>query len=72
MLSLPDDAKLEEVLKWKVEAFSRKINDRLAQAENKNQQIQKNLTNLREDLSSEAKLSRDAFSKQVDEVAQRV
>lgn len=54
MLSLPDDQKLEELLKWKMEAFSRKMNDRLSQQEATQLQTEKSLQNLRDDLSGEA------------------
>lgn len=34
-LNLPDDAKLEELIKWRLEAVQRKLNDRIQACESK-------------------------------------
>lgn len=52
-VSIADEAKIEEVIKWKLEAHQRKLTDRIQQAESKQQTLQRNIDSLQEEYNGD-------------------
>ena len=51
--TLDYEGKIEEVVKWRIEAFSRKINERLNESEQKTSNLQRHLNLITEECHSE-------------------